>query len=130
MTDTTMLDAALDYAATYNWLVFPVKRNKTPLTEHGFYNATTDPEQISAWYNNGVRRGIGLATGKQSGVVALDVDMKDGKNGEASLAALEAQHSALPTTVSACTGSGGRHIYFKQPDNITIATNCGFAKLG
>ncbi len=40
-----MLKAALAYAERGRWAVFPCKAcGKKPLTEHGFLDATTDPE--------------------------------------------------------------------------------------
>jgi hypothetical protein len=68
------LDAALDYAAR-GWHVFPLKaRGKEPATAHGVKDATTDPEQIRAWWSRGQRHNIGIATGAVSGFVVIDTD--------------------------------------------------------
>src|ERR1019366_7057017 len=38
-----------------------------------------------------------------------------GHGGANSLAALEREHGALPVTLEAVTGGGGRHLYFRHP---------------
>jgi putative DNA primase/helicase len=48
-----------------------------------------------------------------SGLVVLDIDAKS--NGEESLFALEAEHGQLPSTLTALTGGGGRHLLFAHP---------------
>lgn len=55
--------------------------------------------------------GRGLATGAKSGVFVLDVDMKNGKDGLATLAKL----GPLPPTYTVATPSGGKHFYFSHP---------------
>jgi predicted P-loop ATPase len=55
--------------------------------------------------------GVGLATGERSGVVVIDLDMKNGVDGVASLALL----GEVPETLAARTGSGGLHLYFEHP---------------
>jgi hypothetical protein len=46
---TDLLAAALAYARA-GLPVFPVSVNKTPLTPHGFKDATTDEAQIARWW--------------------------------------------------------------------------------
>ena len=55
---------------------------------------------------------IGVATGRRSGILVLDVD---GKVGKASLEKLQAEHGRLPKTVTVKTGKG-RHRYFLSDD--------------
>jgi hypothetical protein len=52
-------------------------------------------------------------TGAVPGLVVLDIDPRHG--GDETLADLERQHSALPSTIESITGGGGRHIYFAHP---------------
>jgi hypothetical protein len=55
---------------------------------------------------------IGLRTGEMAGLWVLDLD---GPEGEADLAELVATHGPLPDTVTAISGGGGRHLYFRYP---------------
>jgi len=67
------LPQALAYAK--RWPVFPCKEgSKTPATPHGFKNATRDPEAIRRHWQRNPRFNIGIPTGAESGLVALDLD--------------------------------------------------------
>src|SRR5208282_4345965 len=101
-------DAALAFAAK-GCPVLPV-RNKLPLTAHGVHDASTDEAQIRDWWKRWPDAGVAVATGASSHLAVLDVD---GLPGAESLAALERKHGALPQTLSARTGGGGRHIVFR-----------------
>jgi len=69
----TFLELALSYAAR-GWHVFPcVPRTKEPLTKHGWQDATTDTQQITAWWTAHPDANLGIACGA-SGLVVLDVD--------------------------------------------------------
>ena len=91
---------------------------KHPRTAHGLKDATTDREQIKAWWGRWPNTNVAIVTGEVSGliVVDLDVDHKTGEDlGESTLTALQAGHGELPHTVEALTGGGGRHLFFKRP---------------
>ena len=75
--------------------------------------ATIDVQRITKYWTLNPDHGIGIATGAESGLWVLDIDPDDG--GDDSLAALEARHGALPDTVEAITGGGGRHLVFAWP---------------
>lgn len=107
----SLLDAALAYAAQ-GWHVFPLQPSgKTPLTAHGFKDATIDPDAIRAWWSKWPEANIGIATGERSGVSVIDVDL--GKGGEASLDQLLAQHGPdFLNTYTVQTGSGGLHLFY------------------
>jgi hypothetical protein len=85
---------------------------KHPRTKSGLMDATTDEAVITKWWGQWSDANIGIATGAGS-FVTLDVDPQHG--GDGSLAALLAQHGALPDTLTARTGNGGRHINFEHP---------------
>ena len=105
---SSLLAAALDYAAK-RLPVFPcVPNGKLPAIARGFYAATTNPETIKRYWRVSDRN-IGIPTGSVSGFWVLDVD---GDNGEANLFALEAKHGRLPPTREVITGGGGRHLWF------------------
>ncbi len=86
--------------------VFPcAPGGKTPLTPHGFKDATTDPTIIAGWCQQYPNANIGSPTRDDEPV--LDVDPRNG--GDESLAQLEATHGPLPRTRTVQTGGGGSH---------------------
>ncbi len=112
----TPLVFALRYSRL-GWPVFPLRPNdKVPLgalAPHGCLDATSDVATIRRWWSEVPEAGVGLRTGRASGLVALDIDPQPG--GLQSLAQLEAEHGPLPDTVEAVTGGGGRHLLFAYP---------------
>jgi P4 family phage/plasmid primase-like protien len=102
------IEKALEYAAR-GWKVFPcLPDGKAPMTPTGFKDASKDPDRIREWWAKTPDANIGLATGMSSGIVVLDVDVKNGAKGEESFATLP----DLPPSRMARTPSGGRHLYY------------------
>lgn len=103
--------------AERGWAVFPC-RGKEPLTLHGFKDASHDPEQIRKWWSvpprPPARCDVAIATGAVSGIIVLDIDVKNG--GLESLEHLKKEfgHDAF-YTYTVKTGGGGYHFYFKHP---------------
>ena len=64
------------------------KEGKSPLTHHGFLDATLDLGQIEAWHKQYPNCAWGVATSAEHGVI--DIDPKHG--GDKTLAALIAEH--------------------------------------
>ncbi|WP_235827720.1 bifunctional DNA primase/polymerase [Acetivibrio saccincola] len=136
----TMMDAALKYAEA-NIPVIPLhwicedgscsckkgqqcdSKGKHPLYTGWYKNSTADVEQIRKWWTKTPYANIGIPTGEKSGWLVLDVD--DG--GDETISALEATHGKLPDTVTAVTGSGGRHYVFKYPKGRSIPNKTKFA---
>jgi hypothetical protein len=103
-TASPLLSAALAYARR-GFRVLPLKpRGKEPLLKKWPENATTDEETIKRWWLQWPDANIGIATGAENGIIVLDVDDRGALEG------LE-----IPETVTAKTGRGGLHFYFKHP---------------
>ena len=119
-----MLDWALFYASK-SLPVFPVKpKGKNPLTEHGCNDASTDVEQIKAWWSQWPNANIGIATGAPLVVLDVDIDHDRGKYGDESLEALVQEFGPLPETWLCLTGGGGLHYYFYCDDpTVTIGSD-------
>jgi len=102
-----LLEAALWYAR-WGWPVFPiVNGQKRPATRNGFKDATTDEEQIRAWWEQWPGSNIGLATGHLFDVI--DVDVPEGVR--TYLQMLE--DDQLHVHGHVITASGGHHLYIK-----------------
>lgn len=130
---TPMLKAALAYAQKLKWAVLPLHTvkngqcscgrpdctspGKHPRVARGVHDATTDPSVIIGWWRRWPNANIGIRTGAASGFFVVDVD---GEEGEEALRDLERQWGELPETVEQITGSGGRHILFRYPQNVDI----------
>ena len=95
---------------------------KHPRTKNGVHDATTDEAKIRRWWEIWEYANIGVATGREAGFFALDVDPR--KGGAESLSSLEAKHGKLPETRTADTGGGGVHHFFKHPD-FTVKNSTG-----
>jgi len=113
----SMLEASLDYASK-GWHVFPVNsRNKRPLTDRGFHDATTNPEQIRKWWARWPWAAIGIALAA-SRLIGVDVDARD--NGRQHWVDAVDEHDIKTNTVTCLTGGGGLHLYYRVPENIKI----------
>lgn len=86
---------------------------KHPRTLNGVKDATTDAKQIQRWWNKWPHANIGIATGEISGIVALDIDPRNGA--AETLKQLIKELGRLPRTVRARTGGGGLHLIYKHP---------------
>lgn len=102
---SSLIGAAVAYAAR-GWPVIPLKpREKTPLTKHGLLDASDNATIVSAWWHQWPEANIGLRTG-----VTFDVLDVDGAPGRKSLA--EVAPGYFHTGPVASTGKGW-HALFK-----------------
>lgn len=107
MTTTTKLDAALAYAS-WGWHVLPlVPNDKRPASAHGVHDATTDANQIRAWWAQNPNYNIGIAAGEKSGIVVFDIDPRNG--GTESWDDFTAEHGGVPDGICQLTAGGGQH---------------------
>jgi putative DNA primase/helicase len=112
--------------------VFPLRANKIPCVREWPTAATTNAEQLEAWFLRSsfaeAATCVGISCGAND-LVVLDGDKKPGKeDGVANLYALYAEHGidvrGVPVTISP---SGSEHHYFKMPVGVRIG--CGRGKL-
>lgn len=120
----TILQAALEWAKD-GIPVFPCNANKTPATEKGFYDASTDPDKIRAMFEKtGAGTLIGARMGAASGLFAIDVDLykpgEEGASAQQYLAKLLADGLA-PATQRHRTMSGGVHLIYESD---SVWPNC------
>jgi hypothetical protein len=91
--------------------------SKLPAIKDYPNKATTDPEQIKAWWN-GHAHNIGISTthfAEDEALIVVDVDIKGKKRGDLSLLQLEIDGFELPETFTVSTPSGGRHLFYRVP---------------
>ncbi len=89
---------------------------KHPRCPSGYKDATNDFELLRT-LSKGKPFNLAVATGKQSGVVVVDIDPRH--NGHRSWGALGAKYG-VPNTWAVSTGSGGTHLYFRWSDEMPI----------
>ena len=110
--DGSMLAQALAWSRR-GFRVFPIEfGTKKPRIERYLLEATCDAAQIVVWWSKWPDANIGVALGQ--GVFVLDVDVKEGKPGLLSLAALGVK---LDCTLCVRTPSGGYHLYFRSTED-------------
>lgn len=111
MNDTTLRHALA--CAARGWPVFPCQPGqKTPATRHGYLDATTNGQQITAWFGGVNDWNLAVATGAP-GPDVLDVDQHGrAGNGFAALARLRAAGLLDGAAAYVRTPSGGLHAYF------------------
>ncbi|MCL4553246.1 MAG: bifunctional DNA primase/polymerase [Candidatus Marsarchaeota archaeon] len=123
-THLTPREAALEYISR-GWAVLPLhfiidgkcscekpgckSRGKHPFSVHGVTDASKEPEQVEAWWNQWPSANVGVATGAISNLVVVDAD---GSEGIEAARQLLGDPFAYP---SVQTGSGGFHFYFLHP---------------
>lgn len=122
------IDAAVIYSRR-GWAVFPChypvpggcscgqpdcgSPGKHPRVPGGFRSATTLHAQVRTWWSIWPRANVAIRTGRDSGLVVIDIDPEHG--GDESLEALTTEQGPLPGVRTIQTGSGGRHFYFRHP---------------
>jgi Bifunctional DNA primase/polymerase, N-terminal/AAA domain len=139
-----LLHFALNYARR-GWHVFPCSPlNKRPLVGKdidangnkiektgGFYKATTNEDQIRAWWKQWPNGMIGVRMGTASGVWALDPDAPDkpgATDGRQSWIDLQQKHGAAPPTHTHNTPGGGQHLLFLYRADKPVTTAEGALK--
>ena len=131
------LDAALA-AAVAGLHVFPArvhlnhrsaKWDKIPIIPGWQQRASTDEEQLRAWWREFPHALPGIGLGRD-GLIAIDPDRHGGPDGVAAWAALVAEHGGLPEHPITITPSGGEHHLFRQPPDVLLGNGEGALPAG
>jgi hypothetical protein len=92
---------------------------KHPRVSSWRVNASTDRREVLTWWQQWPDANVGIATGKCSNLVVIDVDTvaghPDKPDGLEAIEEFTARQGPLPDTARVMTGSGGFHYYFSCP---------------
>lgn len=116
--------AALDYIDA-GLAIIPLKaQSKAPATKHGLNDWSVDAEGAKEYFEDNPTANIGIVCGQPShGVIVIDLDDHEGVNGIESLRDWETANGKLPETVTALTGSGGKHLLYKCHSGVQPSVN-------
>ena len=107
-----VLDQVKEYA-NHGWSILPVKPDeKRPYMQNWLqYTKERAGEQVlSGWFTHLSGAGVGVVTGKVSGILVLDVENHCPQPIEEIL-------RKYPTNMVSRTGSGGYHLFYQYPSN-------------
>jgi hypothetical protein len=117
-----LLSAALAYGEL-GWKIFPIcegTKDRPHLKDWGLL-ATSSPKQIENWWTRWPRANIGLACGP-SVIAVVDIDTKEGKNGQRTIDLLEVLDDLrLSPTRTMRTPSGGWQYLYAGEVASTVA---------
>jgi hypothetical protein len=110
-------DGALRYAAL-GYPVFPcAPGGKTPITAHGFRDATIDAAQIEAWWAKNPNANVAMPT---AGLLVIDIDGAENPWPGDHVKAQDLSHCPV-----SLTPRGGRHHIFRQPAGKSWSNTAG-----
>ncbi|MBN8647957.1 MAG: AAA family ATPase [Caulobacterales bacterium] len=108
-----MIDKAKEWAKL-EYPVFPCNQDKKPITINGFKDATTVKAQIEEWWRENPNALIGIPTGSSTGIVVLDIDKKNNKDGFESIK----EYGDVSKTLTVETPNNGKHYIYKSNGSI------------
>jgi hypothetical protein len=145
-----MLEHALEYVRR-GWAVLPLhdvtegacscqesclSPGKHPRLRNGLNGASKNEGVVMHWWATWPNANIGIRTGRESGIVVLDLDIQKPGVAPALTTWLAANGGTWGQPLTVRTGSGGLHLYYAYPkgypEHLTIKTVkavCGVAGL-
>jgi len=143
----TVAKAAEFYASRFSWRVFPLyemaasgvcscakgsdcpspgkhPRVSIPSGADAQHPATSDVDTVKKWWKKWPEANIGVWL-EGSGIIVLDIDKNDKKDGFKGLADIMAfaKEEFLPKTLICDTPSGGKHLYFNFCEGVPNKAN-------
>lgn len=116
---TTELQQMAEQYLNYGWSVLPVKPDeKRPYMTNWlqYTKNKASKASVESWFRSLSGAGIGAVTGRISGIVVLDVESY-------CPTPIEELLKEYPTQMVARTGSGGYHLYYQYPMNVSRVSN-------
>jgi hypothetical protein len=110
----TTLNAALGFA-NRGFKVFPVHK-KNPQIKEWPDRATTDLNQINAWFSGKYSYCDGFGVCPSTDALVIDIDVKEDKNGKESLQILREKFGLDIRTLAVKTKNNGLHLYYRYPN--------------
>jgi hypothetical protein len=135
---STILTVAKGYTKR-GWRVFPLDGKKPYPGTHGLTDASSDADQVAAWWQQHPEANVGVRTGAApdgSGIWVLDLD--SGFDAEARVDAVAAGRE-YRDTLTVLTGGGGLHLVYQygpelaawlQASGLTLPTRNGIGGKG
>lgn len=124
-----MIEHALGYARQ-GWPIIPCNEkpgpeakapyHSKPDLEHGFKDASTDPQQVADWWIRWPDALIGGVVPPNR--VVIDIDPRKGLGGVKELEALAGAPLISTLTVYSGREDGGCHLYYRRPPGILVST--------
>lgn len=94
-------------------------KSKIPLKGMKWKDFATSEESVFATLTNNLPAfNLGILTGEVNNIIVIDIDKNH--NGFETLEKLEQKLGKLPDTVTVLSGGGGKHLYFKYPNEANI----------
>ncbi|MCI5634940.1 MAG: DUF3987 domain-containing protein [Alphaproteobacteria bacterium] len=118
----TLAEAAGFYAAKGLKVLALAEKDKRPdgrVCPNGFKDATNDLTKVKSAWKQLPNLNIGIVTGKENGIVVVDID---GDVGKETWRNLIRQHEYKSKTLKIATGKGC-HLYFKYPSALSVIKN-------
>lgn len=104
---------------------------KSPLTAHGFRDATQNPDQIKKWWTENPDAYVAYWTGA-SGVVVLDLDVKKDETGAVvkdGFSSLEWEFLYPEETWTYSTENDGAHFVYLAPEGDELSPDTDYRKM-
>ncbi|TXG77614.1 hypothetical protein E6Q11_02475 [Candidatus Dojkabacteria bacterium] len=122
----TRVESALKLAEM-GFFIHPLRPDtKAPAKDSWQVLATRDPQQIQRWWAENPNYNVGIFTTKfreSESILAIDIDQKNGVNGEDTIFELELEGKIFPKTFTQKTASGGTHLIYRTKTPVKQGTH-------